>query len=163
VTEACIAALESLQPVALLAARAYLASVFFRSGLTKLADWGTTLALFSDEYHVPWLTPEVAAWLGTSSELALPVLLLVGFAGRFASVGLFILNAVAVVSLQEIAPAALQQHIFWGCLLAGLLLWGMGGLSVDRIVAPRLRRLALGSPEPTGAARLGSAAVTDTR
>ncbi|XLM23140.1 hypothetical protein MKD33_16725, partial [Chromobacterium piscinae] len=27
--------------------------MFFSSGLTKIADWDITLALFTDEYHVP--------------------------------------------------------------------------------------------------------------
>ena len=51
--------------------------------------------------------------------------------------GLFVLNIVAVLSLQEIADAALQQHVFWGSLLAGLVLWGPGKWSLDRFVAPR--------------------------
>ena len=74
-----------LQPAAQLAARWYVASVFFASGRTKLRDWDTTLALFTDEYHVPLLSPTVAAWLGTGGELVLPVLLLIGLFGRFAA------------------------------------------------------------------------------
>jgi putative oxidoreductase len=133
-----VLALESLQPLAQLVARAYVALVFFRSGLTKIADWDTTLALFMDEYHVPLLPPELAAWLGTAAELALPVLLVLGLGGRFAAGGLFVLNAVAVVSLMDVADAALQQHVFWGSLLLGLLLWGPGRWSVDgRWIAPR--------------------------
>lgn len=133
-----IAALESAQPLAQLAARLYIAQVFFASGLTKLRDWDTTLALFTDEYHVPLLAPEVAAVLGTAGELVLPLLLALGLAGRFAAAGLFVVNAVAVVSLMDISPAALQQHLFWGSLLIGLLLWGPGRWSLDRFVAPRL-------------------------
>ena len=41
--------LNALQPVAALAARLYVAQVFFLSGLTKLRDWGTTVALL--HYH----------------------------------------------------------------------------------------------------------------
>jgi len=134
-----IALLESLQPAALLLARCFVASVFFRSGLTKLNDWETTLALFVDEYHVPLLNPAVAAWLGTAAELALPVLLVLGLGGRFAAAGLFVLNIVAVLSLAEIADAALQQHVFWGSVLAALLLWGPGRWSLDGLLAPRLR------------------------
>ncbi|MES2957437.1 MAG: DoxX family protein [Pseudomonadota bacterium] len=133
-----IAVLESAQPLAQLVARLYVAQVFFLSGLTKLRDWETTLALFADEYHVPLLSPEVAAAAGTAGELALPVLLALGLAGRFAACGLFVVNAVAVISLAEIAPAALQQHIFWGSLLAGLLLWGPGRWSLDRFAVPLL-------------------------
>jgi putative oxidoreductase len=130
--------LEALQPLAQLAARLYIARVFFLSGLTKTRDWETTLALFSDEYHVPLLPPEVAAVAGTTGELVLPVLLAVGLAGRFGAMGLFVLNIVAAISLADIADAALQQHVFWGSLLAGLILWGPGRWSVDHFVAPRL-------------------------
>lgn len=133
-----VAALEALQPASQLAARLYVAQVFFLSGLTKVHDWETTLALFSDEYRVPLLPPPVAAFMGTAGELVLPVLLLLGLGGRFAALGLFVVNAVAVLSLQEIAPAALQQHVFWGSLLLALLLWGPGKWSLDRLIAPRL-------------------------
>lgn len=129
--------LEALQPLALLAARLYVARVFFLSGLTKIQDWEITLALFADEYHVPLVSPELAAYAGTAGELVLPVLLALGLAGRFGAMGLFVLNIVAVLSLQEIADAALQQHVFWGSLLAGLVLWGPGKWSLDRFVAPR--------------------------
>jgi putative oxidoreductase len=138
-SERGIAALNSLQPAAQLMARLYVANVFFMSGLTKLRSWDTTVALFMDEYHVPLLNPTVAAYMGTTAEVLLPVLLVLGLGGRFAAAGLFILNAVAVVSLMDVAPAAFQQHMFWGSLLAGLLLWGPGRWSIDRFTAPWLR------------------------
>jgi putative oxidoreductase len=127
-------ALDSLQPLAALLARLYIAQVFFLSGLTKIRDWGTTVALFTDEYKVPFLPPVLAAAMGTAGELALPVLLVLGLGGRFSPLGLFVVNAVAVISLSEIAPAAFQQHVFWGSLLAGLAIYGLGPLSVDRLL-----------------------------
>lgn len=133
-----VAALEALQPAAQLGARLYVAQVFFMSGLTKIHDWDTTLALFADEYQVFLLPPPVAAVMGTAGELVLPVLLLLGLGGRFAALGLSVVNAVAVLSLAEIAPAALQQHVFWGSLLLALVLWGPGKWSLDRLIAPRL-------------------------
>lgn len=145
--ERALAGVEALQPLAQLAARVYLASVFFRSGLTKLRDWDITLALFEDEYHVPLLDPVLAAWMGTGAELLLPVLLVVGLFGRFAAAGLSVLNVVAVISLAEIAPAALQLHQFWGSLLAALLLWGPGRWSLDRWVVPWLRTHIVGPRE----------------
>lgn len=126
------ALLDLLQPLALLAARIYVAQVFFLSGLTKLRDWETTVALFTDEYQVPFLSPGLAAWFGTGGELVLPVLLLLGLGGRFAALGLFVVNAVAVVALTDIPPAALQQHQFWGALLAGVAIFGAGQLTLDR-------------------------------
>ena len=130
-------ALDALQPAAALAARLYIAQVFFLSGLTKLRDWGTTVALFTDEYKVPLLPPDIAAFMGTAGELVLPVLLVLGLAGRFAALGLFVVNAVAVVALADIAPAALQQHVFWGSLLAGLAIFGVGPWSLDRWLTAR--------------------------
>ena len=131
-----VATLDGARPLALLAARLYVAQAFFSSGLTKLRDWETTVALFSDEYKVPWLSPGVAAAAGTAGELVLPVLLALGLGGRFAALGLSVVNVVAVISLAEIAPAALQQHILWGCLLIGVLLWGPGRWSLDRFAWP---------------------------
>jgi putative oxidoreductase len=129
--------LEALKNPAQLLARLYVGSVFFMAGLTKIRDWDTTLALFADEYHVPLLSPTVAAIMGTGGELVLPVLLVLGLFGRFAALGLFVMNIVAVASLSEIAPAALQQHQFWGSLLAGLAIWGVGQWSVDYLRSKR--------------------------
>jgi putative oxidoreductase len=132
------AALDSLQPAAALAARIYVGQAFFLSGLTKIRDWDTTIALFTDEYKVPLLPSAAAAVMGTAGELVLPVLLVLGLGGRFAALGLSVVNAVAVISLAEIAPAALQQHVFWGSLLAGLAIFGPGAWSLERLVWPRL-------------------------
>ncbi len=133
------AALDLLQPAAALAARIYVGQVFFLSGLTKLRDWDTTVALFTDEYKVPLLSPALAAFMGTAGELVLPVLLVLGLAGRFSALGLFVVNAVAVIALSEIAPAALQQHVFWGALLAALAIYGLGPWALDRWLAPKLQ------------------------
>jgi putative oxidoreductase len=126
--------LHVLQPLAALLARLYVAQVFFLAGLTKLRDWETTLFLFTDEYKVPLLPPAVAAVLGTGGELVLPVLLALGLCGRLGALGLSVVNVVAVVSLSEIAPAALQQHILWGALLAGVAIYGPGPWSLDRFL-----------------------------
>jgi putative oxidoreductase len=128
-----ITVLERAQPLAQLAARLFVAQVFFQSGLTKLNDWSTTLLLFENEYSVPLLPPLWAAVAGTAGELVLPVLLVLGLTGRLAAAGLFVVNLVAVWSLAEIAPAALQLHQFWGTVLLALLLWGPGRWSVDAL------------------------------
>jgi len=49
-----------------------------------------------------------------------------------------VVNVVAVLSLTDIPPAALQQHQFWGSLLIGVLLWGAGRWSVDAWLSGRL-------------------------
>lgn len=130
--------LDALQAPAALLARLYVANAFFSSGLTKLRDWDITLLLFMDEYHVPLLPPELAAWMGTTGELVLPVLLVLGLGGRFAALGLSVVNVMAVLSLSEIAPAALQQHITWGVLLAVIALYGPGAWSADRLIGKKM-------------------------
>jgi putative oxidoreductase len=129
--------LEMAQSLSLLLARLYVAQVFFLSGLTKIRDWSVTLALFQDEYQVPLLPPEWAAYAGTAGELALPVLLALGLGGRFAALGLSVVNAVAVLSLAEIAPAALAGHQLWGALLLMVALWGSGRISLDALIRSR--------------------------
>ncbi|GAA5170783.1 DoxX family protein [Viridibacterium curvum] len=137
--------LNAAQPVLLLAVRLYIAWVFFRSGLTKIDDWGTTLALFQDEYQVPLLPPALAAFMGASGELLLPPLLLLGLAGRFAALGLFVVNAMAVISYPALfqfdCPAAIQSHYFWGASLLGLAAFGPGALSLDAWLMKRFKRL----------------------
>lgn len=144
-------ALQMAQPPAQLAARLYLAQVFFLAGLTKLRDWDTTLFLFTEEYRVPLLPPAAAAWSGTAGELLLPVLLALGLGGRFAALGLSVVNLVAVLSLAEIPPAALQQHLTWGALLGALALFGSGPWALDHW----LGRRRAGATAPVGTAARG--------
>lgn len=92
--EARLLALDWLKGLSLLAIRIWLAQFFFFSGLTKLRSWPTTIALFTDEYHVPVLPPEIAALLSATAELSLPVLLVLGLFNRFAAAGLFCITLV---------------------------------------------------------------------
>jgi len=128
-----------LQSLALLAARLYVAKIFFMSGLVKLRDWSSTLALFNDYYQVPLLPPALAAYAGTAGELAIPVLLVLGLAGRFAGAGLFVVNLMAALSLpaEDLSAAGEAQHILWGVLALVIALWGSGRWSVDRMVLSR--------------------------
>jgi len=129
--------LDLLQPISLLAARIYVAWVFFASGLTKIRDWDTTLFLFQEEYSVPLLNPEIAAFLATAGELILPVLLALGLTSRISAIGLSIINIVAVISLEEIAPAAFSLHVLWGVLLAQVVVFSGGTLSLDKFIKKR--------------------------
>jgi putative oxidoreductase len=117
-----------------LAIRVYVADVFFRSGLLKINNWEGTLYLFENEYKVPLLPPEPAAWLGTFTELFFPVLLALGIATRFAALSLFLFNIVAVVSFWHVLSqnqAALNSHWYWGALLAVTIFHGPGKISLD--------------------------------
>lgn len=130
---------EYLAPLMDVGLRLYLAKVFFKSGLTKVQSWDSTLYLFSDVYNVPLLPPEVAATLAASAELGLSVLLVLGLFGRFAAAGLFILNVVAVISYADLSEAGINQHISWGILLAVLLILSRGNWSFDAWLEKRLQ------------------------
>jgi putative oxidoreductase len=138
---------DHLQPLALLAARLYISSIFFKSGMVKIADWGGTLALFRDEYSVPVLPPTFAAYLGTFGELFFPVLITLGLAGRIGAASLFLVNVMAVVSYPQLfgfeCPAAINLHYVWGCTLAALVVFGPGSISID---AWALRRVGIKHP-----------------
>ena len=126
--------LQMLTPVADLAARLAVAQVFWQSGVNKFQSWDTTLMLFEYEYAVPLLSPEVAAYLGTAAELILPVLLVLGLGGRFAALGLFLFNIVAVVSYPDLSDSGRQFHILWGMLLAITMTHGPGCFSIDALI-----------------------------
>ena len=114
-----------------LAIRLYVGQVFFRSGWLKISDWSTTQLLFENDYHVPLLPPHVAAVAGATGELALPVLLTLGLAGRFGAAGLFVVNLVAATSFPDLSDLGLKDHVLWGALLLVMLFHGPGRLSVD--------------------------------
>jgi len=134
--------LTSLHSAVVLAARVYVAQVFFSAGLTKIQDWETTLFLFEEEYHVPFISFELAAYLGTIGELVFPILLFVGLLTRFSALALSVVNVVAVISLAEIAPAALYLHVLWGLLLAQIAIYGSGFLSLDRLFKHKFQQSA---------------------
>ena len=68
--------------------RIAIAAVFWSSGLTKIASWDTTVALFRDEYMVPLLPPEIAAVMSATFELSCSVLIIIGLATRLATLPL---------------------------------------------------------------------------
>jgi putative oxidoreductase len=124
-------------PLLDLALRIVVGLAFFRSGLAKAESWDSTLALFENEYAVPLLAPEIAAYLGTFAELALPVFLIAGLCGRGTALALFVFNIVAVISYPDLSDAGLLQHQFWGWLLLVTLAHGPGKLSVDHFIRRR--------------------------
>ncbi len=130
-------ALSKLHSAAALAIRIYIAKVFFYAGLTKLQDWDTTLFLFEEEYQVPLINFEVAAYLATFGELFFPLLLIFGLFSRISALALSVVNVVAVISLVDIAPAALYLHMLWGVLLAQVAIYGGGSLSLGHLVTTR--------------------------
>ena len=55
-----------------------IAAVFWRSGMNKIESFKSTVMLFRDEYRVPVLPPDIAAYLATAAELTCPILIVIG-------------------------------------------------------------------------------------
>lgn len=134
-------------------ARFSIAAVFWKSGQTKVEgfaidlvsgtfQWGepklaaSALWLFRSEYHVPLLSPEVAAHLATFAEHFFPVLILLGLATRFSALAL--IGMTLTIQL-FVYPDAYPTHGTWIALLLLLLAKGPGSLSIDHWIARRLR------------------------
>lgn len=124
-------------PMAVLALlfRVGVGAVFFRSGLNKTDNWQLTVQLFADEYKVPVLPTELAAYLATAAELTCPVLIVAGVAARLGAAGLLAMTAVIQIFVY---PANWPEHLIWASLLAYIVSRGPGPISFDRWVAARL-------------------------
>jgi putative oxidoreductase len=132
-------------PFAVLAVplRVAVATVFWNSGMAKLADWNATISLFVDEYRVPLLPPDVAANLALAIELTAPVLLILGLFTRPAALVLLSMTAVIEVFVY---PQAWPTHIQWAAMLLVLLCRGAGTFSLDFILARFLPRAYVAQP-----------------
>ena len=133
-----VRAFNYLSPVGDLIARIWVAQIFFMSGLVKIHAWQSTVMLFAHVYNVPYLSPYVAAVMGTAAELILPVLLVIGLGGRFVILIFFIYNAICAISYPFLwtaeGAAGLSQHINWALLLMLLMFHGSGKLSLDYLI-----------------------------
>lgn len=118
-------------------ARLSVATVFWRSGRTKVDGWSlndTAIMLFEEEYRVPLLPPEVAAYMATIAEHVFPVLIAVGLATRFSALALLFMT---VVIQLFVYPDAWPVHAFWATALLYLIGRGPGALSLDHLVRRR--------------------------
>lgn len=114
--------------------RLAVATVFWNSGMTKLANWDTAVALFADEYKVRLLPPEVAAYIAATIELTTPALLVLGLLTRPAAA---VLLAMTLVIEVFVYPLAWPTHIQWAAMLLVLLCRGAGNLSIDHLLRRR--------------------------
>jgi putative oxidoreductase len=125
--------------------RVAVATVFWNSAMTKLANWDTAIALFVDEYKVPLLPPEVLAYITVSIELTTPVLLVLGLLTR--PVAALLLGMTAVIEI-FVYPQAWPTHIQWAAMLLVLLCRGPGNLAIDEWLRRRLSaKLGLSAAE----------------
>jgi putative oxidoreductase len=107
-------------------------ATFFKSGMLKLQSFDTAITLFRDEYRLPLLPPELAAYMGTTVELTAPVLLVLGIGARLGAAALL---AMTLTIQFLVYPENWTEHLMWGSILAYVLSRGAGALSIDRIVA----------------------------
>lgn len=117
--------------------RMAVATVFWNSAMTKLANWNTALTLFAEEYRVPLLPPELAAYMAVSIELSTPVLLVLGLFTRAAA--LVLLGMTAIIEI-FVYPQAWPTHLQWAAMLFVLLCRGAGRLSLDHWLLDRMSR-----------------------
>lgn len=134
-------------------ARFSIAAVFWKSGQTKVEGFAidlfsgtfqlgeprlaaSTLPLFRSEYHVPLLSPEVAAPMAAFAEHFFPILILVGIATRFSALAL--IGMTLVIQL-FVYPEAYPTHGTWIAILLLLVAQGPGRLSIDHWIARRYR------------------------
>ena len=110
------------------------ALAFWRSGNVKLASWNSTLQLFADEYRVPVLPPELAAYLAATVELTTPILLLLGLATRLGAAAM--LGMTLVIQL-FVYPENYPDHLLWAGPLVYLFLRGPGAISIDHLIRRR--------------------------
>lgn len=108
--------------------------VFWRSAQSKLTSWDTTLLLFREEYKVPVLPPELAAYLATAVELTAPILLALGLATRLGAAAT--LGMTLVIQL-FVYPESYPDHLLWAGPLLYLVLRGPGVLSIDHLIRKR--------------------------
>jgi putative oxidoreductase len=133
---------DKLQAAFALGTRIYVGWVFLNSGYLKIKDWEQTISLFESEYRVPLMSPWMGAVTGTIGELLFSTLVILGLGGRLAPLGLFAVNAMAVISYAYVLFAddgifGLRQHEFWGFMLAMLTIYGMGSWSLDNLIKLR--------------------------
>ncbi|MGO4758818.1 DoxX family protein [Streptomyces sp. 2MCAF27] len=129
-------------PLLQLAIRLWIARVFFLSGLTKIADWNATLFLFQEEYKVPLLPVPVAALLGTTFELGMPVLLVAGLLTRCAALPLLGMSLVIQFVLGASTPYYDNtEHFYWMFLLLMIVIRGPGPISLDHLLSRWIKPL----------------------
>ncbi len=115
--------------------RLAVAAVFFLSGRTKVDGVFTlsdsTFFLFENEYAVPLIAPETAAYIATTAEHLFPILLVLGLFTRFSALALLLMTLVIQVFVY---PGAWAVHLTWAALMIALVARGGGKLSLDHLL-----------------------------
>ncbi|MFY9656397.1 MAG: DoxX family protein [Methylocystis sp.] len=96
---------------------------------TSLRD--ATFTLFAEEYKVPLLSPQIAAYLSTAMETVLPILLVLGLLTRVSALGLLAMTL--FIQIFVYPDAWWTVHAYWAALLLVLIARGPGALALDRL------------------------------
>ncbi|MEG3191089.1 DoxX family protein [Lysobacter sp. D1-1-M9] len=104
-------------------------------GLPRLSE--NALELFRNEYALPLIAPEPAAYLAATAEHLLPALLLLGLATRLSAFGLLLMTLVIQFFVY---PSAYPTHALWAALMLYLMARGPGAMSLDALIAGRSKR-----------------------
>ena len=120
-----------------LSARSFPAALFWQSGQTKVAGFSlkpSAIALFENEYQLPLIDPEIAAYVSAVAEHLFPVLLVIGLASRFSALALLVMTTVIDVFVY---PGAWPTHGVWATCFLIVIARGPGLLSLDHLIARR--------------------------
>jgi putative oxidoreductase len=128
--------------------RVALSVPFWKSGMLKWTGFlqlsDTAVTLFSDEFmiHLPggpyhYPAPALFAFLSGSGEVVFPVLLVLGFATRFAALGLLFMTLIVELTVPDGWPI----HITWAAMALAIMAYGPGRASIDHLL-----RRAFGAP-----------------
>jgi putative oxidoreductase len=93
-----------------------------------------TMTLYLGGLNIRWIPYEAAAIATQLAEFALPVLLAVGLASRFAALGLLVLVIVFEVFVH---PGPYAIHGMWAALLLLIIKAGPGSVSLDSALGRR--------------------------
>jgi putative oxidoreductase len=97
-----------------------------------------TFTAFAVQYPPLPVPPTLAAYLVSYAEFVLPLMLVIGFASRFAALGLLVMTA--LISIYVMPQALFSTHIYWAAILTVLVSLGAGQISVDHIIRTVARR-----------------------
>ena len=119
-----------------LMARLVMALVFFNSWLTKvdlqaLTVKSTTFFLFANEYRLPVIPSDIAAYITVVAEIGFPILLVLGLFTRYAALGMLLMTLVIQVFVY---PNAYVMHGLWAVALLFIMKHGPGKLSLDHLL-----------------------------
>jgi putative oxidoreductase len=116
-------------------ARLAIAYTFWSSGRTKvdgiLNVTDTTLYLFKEEYAVPVIPSNIAAYMATYAEHFFPILLVLGLFTRFAALSLLLMTLVIQLFVY---PDAWNVHMWWAIAMLYLIKQGGGIASFDHMI-----------------------------